>query len=280
MKTQLNEGGNVFKQADRTPLTRRILTSEIPATVGWLEQITGIDFTLDRDDTDVPIKWLGTTGRKKGSESEPGSSGDLDLSVEETQVSKEELVSKLAAWCRQQGIPDEQIMNTAKDKTRWIEKTGDSVHFRTPISGDNKNGFAQTDFMFTADPEFQQFSMRGGREGSPLVGMSRHVILASIVSALNPNLKWSYKNGLVDRETNTTIENGKNPATLSKVTGIPVAKLNDADDIVEFVSKRPDYNQLIAAARETLAKSNIQLPEAAPAPGTAAWFRTYTNKLA
>jgi hypothetical protein len=278
--TQLNEGGNVFKKVDKTPLTQRIPTSQIPATVAWLEQITGLDFTLDRDETDVPIKWLGTTGRKKGSKQEPGSSGDLDLSVEETQVSKEELISRLAEWCRQQGIPDEQIMNTAKDKTRWIEKTGDSVHFRTPIEGDSKNGFAQTDFMFTADPKFQQFSMRGGREGSPLVGMSRHVILASIVSALQPNLKWSYKNGLVDRITNVTIENGKNPATLSKVTGIPIAKLNDADDIVEFISKQPDYNQLIAAARETLSKSNIQLPEAAPMPGTAAWFRTYSDKFA
>ena len=279
MPNKLLEGGNVFKKADKTPLTRRILTSEIPATVSWLEQITGLDFTLDRDDTDVPIKWLGTTGRKKGSEQQPGSSGDLDLSVEETAVSKDTLVARLAAWCRQQGIPDEQIMNVAKDKTRWIEKTGDSVHFRTPVAGDSKNGFAQTDFMFTADPAFQQFSMRGGREGSPLVGMSRHVILASIVSALQPNLKWSYKNGLVDRVTNATIENGKSPATLSKVTGIPLAKLNDADDIIEAVSKRPDYEQLIASARETLAKSNIQLPESAPTPGTAAWFRTYSDKF-
>jgi len=277
---QLNEGGNVFKAADKTPLTQRIPTNQIPDTVAWLEQITALDFTLDKDDAGVPIKWLGTTGRKKGTDSEPGSSGDLDLSVEETVVSKDTLIARLAAWCRQQGIPDEQIINTAKDKTRWIEKTGDSVHFRTPIAGDSKNGFAQTDFMFTADPKFQQFSMRGGREGSPLVGMSRHVILASIVSALNSNLKWSYKNGLVDRISNTTIENGKNPTTLSQVTGIPVAKLNNADDIIEFISKRPDYNQIIAAARETLAKSDIQLPEAAPTPGTAAWFRTYTDKLA
>ena len=275
----LNEGGNVFKQADKAPLTRRILTSEIAGTIAWLEQITGLDFTLDRDEENVPIKWLGTTGRKKGTEAEPGSSGDLDLSVDETQVSKEELISKLAAWCRQQGIPDEQISNTAKDKTRWIEKSGDNVHFRTPIDGNSDNGFAQTDFMFSGDPVWQQFAMRGGREGSQLTGESRAILLASIVSALHPGLKYSYKHGLVDRATNTTIENGKNPGTISKLTGIPVAKLNTADDILDAVSKRPNYEQLVAAARETLARSNIQLPEAAPAPGTAAWFRETANKI-
>jgi hypothetical protein len=275
----LYEGGNVFKQVDKTPLTRRILTGEIPDTVGWLEQITGLDFTLDRDETDVPIRWLGTTGRKKGTDKEPGSSGDLDLSVDESEVSKDDLIARLAAWCRQQGIPDEQILNTAKDKTRWIEKSGDNVHFRTPIKGNLNNGFAQTDFMFSPDPVWQQFAMRGGREGSAFTGESRAIILASIISALHPGLKYSYKHGLVDRATNTTIENGKNPATISKLTGIPVAKLNTADDILDAVSKRPNYDQLVAAARETLSKSDIQLPEAAPLPGTAAWFRTHSDKF-
>jgi len=276
---QLNEGGNVFKQVDKTPLTRRIMTSEIPGTIAWLEQITGLDFTLDRDEEDVPIRWLGTTGRKKGTEAEPGSSGDLDLSVDETQISKEELISKLAAWCRQQGIPDEQILNTSKDKTNWVDKTGDNVHFRTPIGGNPDNGFAQTDFMFSGDPLWQQFAMRGGREGSPFTGESRAILLASIVSALNPGLKYSYKHGLVDRATNTTIENGKNPATISKLTGIPVSKLNTADEILDAISNRPNYDQLVSAARETLERSNIKLPEAAPMPGTAAWFRETANKI-
>jgi hypothetical protein len=122
--------------------------------------------------------------------------------------------------------------------------------------------------------------MSGAPEGSKLTGMSRHVILASIVSVLNPGLKWSYKHGLVDRATNQTIEDGRTAKKLSEITGIPVAKLNTADDILDAVSKRPNYDQLVAAARETLAKSNIQLPEAAPLPGTAAWFRTYSDKFA
>jgi hypothetical protein len=267
----LYEGGNVFKHADGTEVTRRINRAEIPTTIAWLEQITGLDFSEEKDEEDIPTKWLGTTGRKD-------SSGDLDLSVDDKAITKDVLAGVLAKWCQQQGIADDQIRNSKANRNGWVALTGDSVHFKTPVNGDPKNGFAQTDFMF-GDPKWQAFAMKGARQGSQLTGMSRHVILSSIVNALNPNLKWSYKNGLVDRASNETIDGGKEPQTLSKVTGIPVAKLNTADDIIAAIKNRPDYQQLVAGARETLSKSNITLPEAAPLPGTAAWFRTMGHNL-
>jgi len=256
MITQLNEGGNIFKGPNKEPLTQRINQKDVTATVKWLENVTGLDFTSEVGEDGYPVKWLGTTGRKS-------SSGDLDLSVDESGLDKEALINTLLA----NGV----------DKNS-IKKSGDSVHVKAPIVGNPANGFVQADLMF-GEPTWQAFSMRGAAEGSKLTGMSRHVILASIVSALHPGLKWSYKNGLVDRVTNTTIENGKSPATLSKITGIPAAKLNSADDIIDAISKRPNYDQLVAAARETLAHSDIELPEAAPAPGTAKWFRKYSNKF-
>ena len=245
---QLNEGGNIFKTAEGTPLTQRINRDDVPSTIKWIESATGIVFPQET--------WLGTTGKKS-------SSGDLDLAVDETSTTKEDLIKVLLA----KGVD-------AKD----IKKSGDSVHVKAPIAGNPNNGFVQADLMF-GDPKWQAFSMSGAPEESKLTGMSRHVILASIVSALNPGLKWSYKHGLVDRVTNQTIEDGRSAKKLSDITGIPVAKLNTADDILDAVSKQPNYDQLIAAARETLSKSNIQLPEAAPTPGTAAWFRTYSNKF-
>jgi len=256
MITQLNEGGNIFKGPNKEPLTQRINQKDVTATVKWLENVTGLDFTSEVGEDGYPVKWLGTTGRKS-------SSGDLDLSVDESGLDKEALINTLLA----NGV----------DKNS-IKKSGDSVHVKAPIVGNPANGFVQADLMF-GEPTWQAFSMRGAAEGSKLTGMSRHVILASIVSALHPGLKWSYKNGLVDRVTNTTIENGKSPATLSKITGIPAAKLNSADDIIDAISKRPNYDQLVAAARETLSHSDIQLPEAAPLPGTAKWFRKYSNKF-
>jgi len=273
----LTEGGNVFKDEAGAEGTRRINQADVPTTIQWLEQITGLDFSEDKDENEVPTKWLGTTGRKS-------SSGDLDLSVDDKSITKEVLADVLTRWCVSQGIPQEQVRNRAKTKTTaaysqgWVAMSGDSVHFKAPINGNVGNGFVQVDFMF-GDPKWQAFAMKGGREGSQYVGMSRHIILASIVTAIDPNLKWSYKNGIVDRTTNQTIEGGKDPRVLSKLTGIPIGKLNAADDIIDAVSKRPDYQKLIAAARDTLAHSNIQLPESAPMPGTAAWFRSLGHRI-
>ena len=70
-----------------------------------------------------------------------------------------------------------------------IKKTGDSVHFKTPISGNSVNGYVQTDFMF-GDPTWMIWSMRGGQDKSEYKGMYRHVLLASI--AKYKNFKWSY----------------------------------------------------------------------------------------
>jgi len=248
VQVNLLEGGNIFKAVSGEALTQRINREDVPATIKWIESVTGIKFPMDT--------WLGTTGRKS-------SSGDLDLAVDETKITKEQLIKLILS----NGVE-------ASD----IKKSGDSVHIKAPIGGNADNGFVQVDLMF-GDPGWQAFSMMGAPEESKLTGMSRHVILASIVSALHPGLKWSYKHGLVDRVSNTTVPDGKSAKKLSDITGIPVAKLNTADDILDAISKRPNYDQLIAAARETLAKSDIQLPEAAPAPGTAEWFRKTANKI-
>jgi hypothetical protein len=245
---KLNEGGNIFKNSAGQPATQRIRREDIPATVLWLELRTGLSFPTRT--------WLGTTGKKE-------TSGDLDISVDEKLIDKETLIQTL--------------LRNGVDKSD-IKKSGDSVHVRAPIGGDPNNGFVQADLMF-GEPDWQSFSMAGAPEGSSLTGMSRHIILASVVTAINPNLKWSYKHGLVDRQTNTTIEDGKSAKKLSEVTGIPITKLNSADDILSVISQRPDYERLISAARETLAKNDIMLPESAPLPGTAAWFRTFSDKF-
>jgi hypothetical protein len=277
-KSQLTESQNVFKDTEGNLVARRILTSEIPSTIGWLEKITGLDFTKEKDEGGVPSRWLGTTGRKKGTAEEPGSSGDLDLSVDDKAITKDALKDILVKWCKKQGIPENEILNTGKFRNGWVAMTGDSVHFKTPVNGKIKNGFAQTDFMF-GDPNWQAFAMKGGREGSPYIGMARHIILASILSAINPKYSWSYKNGVIDKtdpKNPVTISGGKDPKVISKLTGIPIAKLSSADDIIDAIRNRPDYNNLVDKARETLAHSKITLPESI---GSTAWFRTLCDKL-
>lgn len=238
----LNEGGHVFKDADGNELTQRINRADVEPTVKWLESLTGLSLVDNM---------LGTTGRK-------ATSGDLDLAVDASKIDKDTLIQVLL----KKGI----------DKTD-LRKSGDNVHYKAPINGDENNGFVQVDFMF-GDPSWQHFSMQGGREESEFKGMHRHILLASIAKALG--MKWSYKHGLVNRETNEPIEGGKSPAGVSKALGIPANKLNDVEDILDAIKGRPDYRDLVAGAREAFAKDNISIPESIDAPiNTAAWFRKF-----
>ena len=97
---KLFEGGNVFKGPDKQPLTQRIATADVETTVAYIEKITGLDFTKEKDaDDKKPVKWLGTTGRKSHEDGtfEKNSSGDLDLSVHAAEVDKKGFADKLIA---------------------------------------------------------------------------------------------------------------------------------------------------------------------------------------
>lgn len=253
IKNNLFEGGNVFKGPDKEPVTRRISREEIPTTIAFLEKETGIDFSMDKDEEGVPVKWLGTTGRKTDS-------GDLDLSVDANEIDKKEFAAKLASIF-------------GKDS---VKLSGDSVHLKTPVNGDPSNGFAQTDFMFSDDPTWQQFSVRGGLADSPYKGEHRHILLSSIARARG--LKYSYKNGLMNPETDETIT--KDPNKMAKDLLGQTATANDiksVESIIEYVKKLPNYEELVSAARETLDKQGVTLPENGTIevfqPGSIGWMR-------
>jgi len=251
MKTDLSEGGNVFKGPDKQPLTTRINRADIAPTINWLENETGIDFSMDKDEEDVPIKWLGTTGRKE-------SSGDLDLSVDANEVDKKEFAAMLKG----------------KFGADSVKLSGDNVHLKTPIAGDESNGFVQTDFMFSMNPKFQQGSMIGGQ--GEYRGEHRHIVLSSIARARG--MKYSPKNGLVDPETNEVVSDDWN--TIAKELLGQTATIKDiksVDSIINYIKKLPNYEELVAAARETLGRSGIKLPEANQLetfqPGSIGWMR-------
>lgn len=253
--SNLFEGGNVFKGPDKQPLTRRIKREEIPGTIAFLEKQTGVDFTLDKDETGVPIKWLGTTGRKVDS-------GDLDLSVDANELDKKDFAAKLIAIFGKESV----------------KLSGDSVHLKTPIDGNAEMGFAQTDFMFSTNPKFQQGSMIGSGVDSPYRGEHRHILLSSIARARG--MKYSPKSGLVDPETNEPVPNGDDWNAIAKQLLGQTATVKDirsVESIINYIKKLPNYEELIAAAQETLGRSGIELPkkEAIESyqPGTIGWMR-------
>ena len=235
------EGGNVFKDAKGQPATTRISRENVVPTVQWLEQLTGLNLVDNM---------LGSTGRKE-------TSGDLDLGIDETKISKDVLVQQLL----KRGI-----------KAEDIKKSGDSVHLKTPILGDAGNGFVQTDFMF-GDPEFQKFALNTGE--SDFKGVHRALLLASIAKA--QGMKWSYKNGLMDRETNEVIS--KNPAEIAeKLLGGTVADMASVETIVKKIKALPNYEELVKDARDAFERDNLVLPESRPLPGTGGWYRQFVNR--
>jgi hypothetical protein len=237
----LSEGGNVFKTAEGQSATTRISRENVVPTVQWLEQLTGLNLVDNM---------LGSTGRKE-------TSGDLDLGIDETKITKDVLVQQLL----KRGI-----------KAEDIKKSGDSVHLKTPILGDADNGFVQTDFMF-GDPNFQKFALNTGE--SDYKGVHRAILLASIASA--QDMKWSYKNGLMDRETNEIIS--KDPAEIAeKLIGGTAEDLSSVESIVKKIKSRPDYEKLVKNAREAFERENLVLPEERVLPGTGAWYRQFVNR--
>jgi hypothetical protein len=195
---------------------------------------------------------LGSTGKKE-------SSGDLDLGVDATKISKEVLI--------------QQLLNKGIDP-KDIRKTGDSVHLKTPILGDPINGYVQTDFMFSDNPAFQSFSYAGTGAGE-FKGVHRNILLASIAKA--QGMKWSPKFGLVNRETNEVISDDPKEIAKTLVDGTS-QDLANVENILNKIKGRPDYNQLVADAREAFARDNLVLPESSPLPGTGAWFRAWKNR--
>ena len=246
MANNLYEGGNVFKLTDGQPATTRISRENVVPTVQWLEQLTGLNLVDNM---------LGSTGRKE-------TSGDLDLGIDETKITKDVLIQQLL----KRGV-----------KAEDIKKSGDSVHLKTPILGDAANGYVQTDFMFSDNPNLQQFALMGGSEGSDFKGVHRAILLASIAKA--QNMKWSPKFGLVDRETNEVISaDPKEIAVKLLGQGYAPKDLNTVETIIKAVKDRPDFEQLVADAKENFSRDNLVLPESRPLPGTGAWFRAWKNR--
>ena len=183
----LTEGGNVFKNADGTPGTQRINQADVPATIGFVEKILGMKFPQNH--------WLGSTGRKP-------TSGDLDLAVDSNKANKEQIAAKLTQWAQSQQL----------DPRDWIVKKGE-VHLKTPIAGDPKKGFVQTDFMFLPQLDWGTFYYGGG-ENSAYKGMNRNILMSSIAKALGLKIGL---NGMISRSTNQVVDGGLDPDYVAQV---------------------------------------------------------------
>ena len=231
----LLEGGNVFKDAEGQPLTGRINQSDVPATVAWIEQLTGLQFPRDR--------WLGSTGKA-------ATSGDMDLAVDTGEISKDQLAQKLMQWVVSHKLPPAE----------WIKKGGE-VHLRTPIQGRPELGYVQTDFMFFPNLDWGTFFYSGG-EDSAYKGMNRNVLMSSIAKQLG--LKVG-ANGMFSRTTNQLVDGGMDPDYVAQALlgrGRTRKDLKNVETIFAALAKDRDKEVKVKDFREYLTKEGMQQPDA------------------
>ena len=230
----LKEGGNVFKDASGRILTQRINQADIAPTLAWLDQmLPGLDLQNNT---------LGSTGKKP-------TSGDLDLAVDANQVTKEQLVTRLTQWCQSHGFkPDE-----------YVKKSGISVHFKTPIMGNPKQGYVQTDFMFLTNVPFSKFVLSAAGD-SAYSGSARNVLMNSIAKSMG--YKLNQNSGIADRATNAIISD--DPDKIAKLLlnkSATRADLHSVETIVAALEGDAKRDAKLADAREHFAKIGVPFME-------------------
>jgi hypothetical protein len=234
----INEGGNVFKDSTGTPLTQRIKQADVMPTVQWLEGITGLDLTSEKAADGSPVKWLGSTGRK-------ADSGDLDLSVDAGEMSKDQLTQVLTVWTQKQKV----------DPARYIKKTGSAVHFFAAIGGNPANGFVQTDFMFSNKPRWTQFVLSND-PASRYKGALRNIMLNSMAKSLG--YKLNQNDGIMNRATNELITD--DPAQVAKMLLSPnatLADLSSVEAVMRALEADPKKPQKIADFKAHMEREGI-----------------------
>jgi hypothetical protein len=230
---KLLEGGNVFKDADGKALTQRINQSDVAQTIQWLEMVTGLEFPRER--------WIGSTGRTP-------TSGDLDLAVDTTDMTKDQLAARLTQLVQSHG----------EDPRNWVKKAGE-VHFRTPINGNPNNGYVQTDFMFMPNLDWGTFYYGGASAGYK--GMVRNVLLSSLAKPLGFKVGL---NGMLSRTTNELVKGGLDPDYVASVLlgkNANKENLRTVESIYATLARDSDRDAKLKDFREYLAREGLQEPD-------------------
>jgi len=230
----LKEGGNVFKDASGRILTQRINQADVAPTLAWLDlMLPGLDLQNNT---------LGSTGRKP-------TSGDLDLAVDANQVSKEQLSTRLTQWCQSHGFKPED----------YIKKSGISVHFKTPITGNPNSGYVQTDFMFLTNVPFSKFVLSAAPD-SEYSGSARNVLMNSIAKSMG--YKLNQNSGIADRATNKVISDDPDKIARLLLNKQATSKdLHSVETIVAALEGDAKRDAKLADAREHFAKIGVPFME-------------------
>jgi hypothetical protein len=246
MKTLL-EGGNVFKapgwtKQDPQMLTDRISKSEVAPTVAFLNKLTGMNLNNNL---------LGSTGIAD-------SSGDIDIAIDMNSVSKDDFVNLLT----DKGVSPDHI-----------RKTGDSVHYMSPIFAGKKRTarFVQVDFMFVPSVEFAVWSMRTAPE-STYKGVYLQKLRADLTNTVSHKdaqgksmWKWNNFKGVLNRSDDSPVFREFDPDDIAKgLLGKSATRhdLESVEGIIRLLKNNERRKEVIDTYRQTLARDQkgTQLP--------------------
>lgn len=233
----INEGGHAFKD----PTTKELLTkqdattAEVDATLKALGSRIGIDLIKHKTGSTIyPNKITGDGDTNL----DPTDFIDVDSS-EDAKVSMNKFREWLTSKLLGAGIQDTHI-----------KKGGDGLAVMSPIPGTDDYLQVDLDISTPGDGQFARWSRRG--EPGSAKGVFRHVLKSAIARGVNPNFKWSFKNGLVDEVSG---EATKDPDAIAKILFGEKGKATDLDNIGAILkalkSYRPDIaDDVIAVAQQ------------------------------
>jgi hypothetical protein len=227
----LSEGGNVFKDSTGRPITQRINQTDVKPTIAWLdEMLPGLDLQNNT---------LGSTGIK-------ATSGDLDLAIDSSQVTKDQLEYRLKQWATSHGFKPED----------YVRKSGTAVHFLTPINGRPDQGYVQTDFMFLKNVPWSKFVLSAMPAESKFKGRERNVLMNSIAKSLG--YKLNQIAGIADRATNEMISD--DPDAVAKMLlnkRATRADLVSVETIMAALERDPARDAKLADFREHMKREGL-----------------------
>jgi len=203
-------------------------------------------------------------------------SGDIDLMVE---------AQDTVDLFQTQDNPKDPVLAAKKAMQTWFAAKGieANVNGRNVSIGikykakNGKPGYAQVDLMVIHDAAivapWHQHGPRGMYKDVGFKGQQNFLLMSSIAKHLN--LKFDpFGAKLINRDTNAVV--GRTRKEVAKILLGSKAKedsLNSVGTMLAALENDPDREGKLAQARQDQAKGLLTLPEAAPTPGTAAWFR-------
>jgi hypothetical protein len=255
----LYEGGNVF---DNTSAVAQADVSKVVNT---------IKLQLPSQLQNKIIADIGSAGYKV-------ESGDIDLFIDERAAVKN-FDAQDAAGAKQ------ALAQYFQAKGFRTAVKGRNVHVDVPYTAaDGKQRYAQVDLMIIADAkrvaDWHQHGPRGMYADPKFKASHLYILLNSIAKFKNMKVD-AFAGTLNNRDVDSTLVS-KDRAEIAKILLNPSAGAADLDSaaaVMKALEGDPDREGKLAQARQDVAKGMLTLPETAPTPGTAAWFRTMGHGL-